>query len=99
MKKFLIFILLCLASCKATPSVIPDKTPDNVIIQAYKDKINEPGPVEDSYTWLFWWAPITLLTAFWGYRELIKKPIPKPCIDSDGQIVESTKEPKKKRAK
>lgn len=107
-KTIIIFVLLSilgvLASCRTTPLpiIIPDTTPDNVVIQGYKDQIEEPGPAKQSYSWLFWYAPICVITLMWAYRELIRKPVPKQCVDSNGQLVKETqpqtkvKKPKRK---
>jgi hypothetical protein len=93
-------VLFCvLASCSSMPEIIPDKTPDNVVIAAYKDQINEPGIAKPSYSWLFWYAPIAIVVLLWAYRELLRKPIPKNCIDSEGQTVREQTQKKQSNKK
>jgi hypothetical protein len=78
-------LLICLGifvvGCSTTPMIIPDTTTDNVVLMQIKDNINHPGPTPVSYGWLFWYVPVAILVLLWGYRELIRKPIPKTCID------------------
>jgi len=86
--KYLMFISMLLAGCVTDPVIIPDTTSDNVVMMQLKDHIGQPGPIQPSYGWVFWYIPVGLLILFWGYRELIKKPIPKQCVDKKtGEIV------------
>ena len=86
--KYLMLISLLLVGCATDPVIIPDTTSDNVVMMQLKDHIGQPGPIEPSYGWIFWYAPVGLLMVMWGYRELIKKPIPKTCVDKKtGEVV------------
>jgi hypothetical protein len=85
--KYLMFLTMLLVSC-TTPQIIPDTTGDNVIMMNLKDQIASQQPVKPSYSWVFWYAPVGVLALMWGYRELIKKPIPKQCVDKKtGEVV------------
>jgi hypothetical protein len=65
-----------LVACDTTPRIIPDTTPDNPIILSMKDRINEPGFAQpQSYNWIFWYAPILIISLLWAYREFIRKPL------------------------
>lgn len=86
--KYLMLLSLILVGCSTTPQIIPDTTTDNVVMMQLKDSINHPGPTPPSYGWIFWYAPVAVLAMMWGYRELIKKPIPKTCVDKKtGEVV------------
>jgi hypothetical protein len=74
--KFILPVLsLLLAACDTTPTIVPDTTKDNPIILGMKDRINEPGVAQQSYSWVFWYAPVLVISLFWAYREFIRKPI------------------------
>lgn len=86
--KYLMFLSLLLVGCATDPVIIPDTTSDNVVMMQLKDHISQEGPIQPSYGWIFWYAPVGLLMIMWGYRELIKKPIPKTCVDKKtGEVV------------
>jgi hypothetical protein len=73
--KFILPVLsLFLAAC-TTPTIVPDTTKDNPIILGMKDRINEPGVAHQSYSWVFWYAPVLVISLLWAYREFIRKPI------------------------
>jgi hypothetical protein len=85
--KYLMILTMMLVGC-TTPQIIPDTTSDNVVMMQLKDNIQQQGPIEPSYGWVFWYVPVGILALMWGYRELIKKPIPKQCVDKKtGEIV------------
>lgn len=58
-----------------------------------KDKINNPGPVQPSYGWLFWYGPLAVLLLMWGYRHLIRKPI--NCLEEEPNATNIGKDVKK----
>lgn len=79
---------LIVVGCSTTPEIIPDTTSDNVVMMQLKDNIGHSGPTIPSYGWVFWYSPLAVLALMWGYRELIKKPIPKTCLDKKtGEVV------------
>lgn len=39
-----------------------------------KHRLEHDVPVATGYAWIFWYAPICLLTLGWGWREFIRKP-------------------------
>lgn len=75
MKFILPLMSLILAACDTTPTIIPDTTKDNPIILGMKDRINEPGITHQSYSWVFWYAPVFIISLLWAYREFIRKPL------------------------
>ena len=81
MKYLIMLLIMMLVGCSTMPEIIPDTTSDNVVMMELKDNIGQDGPLRPSYGWVFWYAPVGLLALMWGYRELIKKPIPKTCVD------------------
>ena len=46
-----------------------------------KDRISQPGGVQPTYGWLYWYGPLAVLLMMWGYRNLIKKPI--NCLEEE----------------
>ena len=85
--KYLMLLTMFFVSC-TTPQIIPDNTGDNVVMMQLKDNILQEGPIKPSYGWVFWYVPVAIIIIMWGYRELIKKPIPKQCVDKKtGEIV------------
>lgn len=92
LKTILPVSLLVLASCNTTnPFIVPDNTSDNVVMLQIKDQIAQEGAAKPSYGWLFWYMPVVILTAFWGYREFIRRPV---LCEEDGAIKDETKETK-----
>lgn len=83
-------VLFLLLACDTTPKIIPDTTPDNPIILGMKDRINEPGASHTSYSWVFWYAPLVVISMLWAYREYIRKPL----LCDDGEQKDETKETK-----
>jgi len=100
MKYLMLTLILFLGACSTMPEILPDNTSDNVIMMQLKNDINQGGQLRPSYGWIFWYGPIAVLALMWGFRELIKKPIPKECIEKSGEIVienESTAQPEIKQ--
>ena len=87
MKYLMLTLILFLGACSTMPEILPDNTSDNVIMMQLKNDINQGGQLRPSYGWIFWYGPIAVLALMWGFRELIKKPIPKECIEKSGEIV------------
>lgn len=83
-------VLFLLLACDTTPEIIPDTTPDNAIILGMKDRINEPGVSHTSYSWVFWYAPLVVISMLWAYREYIRKPL----LCDDGEQKDEAKETK-----
>jgi hypothetical protein len=74
--KYLIFIftIFILVGCSLTPRVIPDLSSDSAMTLQLKHRLEHDVPVATGYAWIFWYAPICLLTLGWGWREFIRKP-------------------------
>jgi len=88
----LIFIILMalsfLTGCSSNPVIIPDLTSDNGVMLELKHRIAQSeisGVYSSSYGWLFWYIPLAVLLIFWGYRNLIKKPL--DCIEEEPDSV------------
>ena len=89
--KFLTSILttLILAGCATDPFIVPDPTTDNVVMMEIKDRISQPGGVQPTYGWLYWYGPLAVLLMMWGYRNLIRKPI--NCMEEEPTTANITK--------
>lgn len=93
MKHLTFLFTAFLAGCSSDPIIVPDNTSDNVVMMELKDKIQNPGPVQPSYGWLFWYGPLAILLLMWGYRHLIRKPI--NCLEEEPNATNIGKEVKK----
>jgi len=77
--KYLKYILttittMLLVSC-TTPFIVPDPTPDNVVMLQIKDEIAQSGASKPSYGWTLWYAPIVIIALLWAWNEFIRTPI------------------------
>jgi hypothetical protein len=80
--KYLKFLLTTfLVGCSSDPFIVPDPTTDNVVMMEIKDRIAQPGGVQSTYGWLYWYGPLAILLMMWGYRNLIRKPI--NCLEEE----------------
>jgi len=90
MKYLTLFALLVIAGCSSqVPVIVPDSTPDNVVILQIKDQIAQPGGQKGSLGWLFWYIPLAIASLIASWRYLIKKPI--ICDEDEDGIVDPKK--------
>jgi hypothetical protein len=82
---FAALLFTALAGCATDPFIVPDPTTDNVVMMEIKDRIAQPGGVQPTYGWLFWYGPVALMLLMWSYRNLIKKPI--DCLEREPDSV------------
>ena len=93
MKYLSILLLTVIAACDTTPVIIPDNTSDNVVMMQLKDAIAQPGPTQQTFGWVVWYAPVAAISLMAAWRYLIKKPV--ICEeDKDGDGFVDAKKPK-----
>lgn len=95
--KPIILSLILISGCNTTnPFIVPDNTKENAVMLQLKNQITNPGAIKPSYGWLFWYAPIAIISLMAAWRYLIKKP--SECLedeDTDGYDDDGKINPKK----
>jgi len=82
-----VLLLLNLISCAAAPEIIRPKGLENPIVQKLRNDANSPIPVTPSYSWLWWYAPIAIISLLWTIKYLFLR----KCIEQDIDIVPEAK--------
>ena len=69
-----LYTLLVLAACNTTPTIIPDTTKDNVVMQKLKWEIGNNHVVSSNWGWIMWYLPVVVIAMMWAWRQFVK-----PC--------------------
>lgn len=75
MKKIILVIfVIILVGCRSlAPEIVNSNGQDNLVILDGKDRINQPGVVASSYSWLWWYVPISLISIMWAIQTFLLK--------------------------
>ena len=81
---FIVFSLLfLLCSCSTAPEVIPDPTDDSVAMLRLKEELKQIGNPIDNKNWLWWYAPVALISIMWAVKHLFLR----KCIEEDPDTI------------
>ena len=87
MKRLYLFILFSflflLCSCSTAPEVIPDTTGDSVAMLRLKEELKQVGNPIDNKNWLWWYAPVALISMMWAVKRFFLT----NCIEEDPDII------------
>lgn len=73
-KTILIIFIITLVGCRSlAPEIINSNGQDNLVILDGKDRINQPGVVSYSYSWLWWYVPISIISIMWAIKTFLFK--------------------------
>jgi hypothetical protein len=84
----ILLILFVLCSCSTAPEVIPDPTDDSVAMLRLKEELKQIGNPVDNKNWLWWYAPVAIISLMWAVKHLFLR----KCIEEDPDIIPSSKE-------
>lgn len=79
--------IVWLVGCATAPEIIRPKGLENPVLVKLRNDANSTVPVTPSYSWLWWYAPLAIISLLWTIKYLFLR----KCVEEDIDVVEEDK--------
>lgn len=79
--------IILLVGCKTAPEIIRPNGLENPILVKLRNDANSTVPIAPSYSWLWWYAPLAIISLLWTIKYLFLR----KCVEEEIDVIEEDK--------